>query len=546
MVTDILADLGRRALRLLGTSAPTPDAAGSVLRFVNQAYASMSEERARIQKLRDFFNGDQVRGTGVNAGTFYIPSWPSEEDEDKEIRGDRMEDLAWNRIRDGVMTHADALYAWGRGRSVHRRIQWDKTAETSEADRDWLETYFNDRVWRSNNYAFWLWQLWSMVGSESRAVVSLRWFDSSVRRLKTFPSGTSLQAMKENGVVWFDILDNLQTIPLPHPDQPRELGAVVRWYMDPAAANPLGVVGAPYPGQADTITEVITDNLWLRWRGATLIPHIWGTENRYGDVRTQFVWVRNPADIADSEDALPMQIMLLEDIYNGAEIKRNHAYPETLYRGYDPPTRTIDGKKTLMRGPGIAHVSEDKDADIIKVGPPANIADIGISQGDVHQALDEALGLSIVERAGDGLGQIRSAPGIGRMQSKSERRRRRKILAAEKTEQDLFTAALDMTLYHAFAREDHADMRACRLIVTFPEDAFTLDPYTEAQKDQIEKQAGLVSRAAMVRKRNPEFTEDEVEAEVAKIEDELEKEQEAKQPDPSSASKSLAQRDVEQ
>lgn len=541
VITETLADLGRRMVALLGGSAPKQDDASQVLQFINQAYLGTAEERVRIQKLRDFFNGDQVRGTGLNNGTYYIPTWPNESDDDKSTRADRMELLAWNRIRDGVMTHADALYAWGRGRAVHRRIQFDKEAEVSGADQKWLETYFNDRVWRVNGYAQWLWQLWTTVGAESQAVVMTRWMDGTKRRLKMFPSNVSLATMKEKGVVWYDVLDNLQVIPLPHPDQPRELGAVIRWYSDPQSANPLGIVSAPYPGQFDAITELVTDNLWLRWRGSSLIEHRWGTENRYGDVRTQFVWVRNPADIADSEDALPMQGMLIEDIDNGQELKRGHAFPETLYRGFEPPTVTIAGKKTLVRGPNVAYQSDDPDADIIKRGPPANVGDFGISQGDVHQALDEALGLSQAERDGGGLGQIRSAPGISKTQARSERRRRRKIMAAEKAEQDLFMAALDMTAFHAFAPEDRADLQACRLIVTFPEDAFTLEPYTEAQKDQVELQAGMVSREAMVRKRNPEFTEEQVADEVRRIEEQMEREAEAKKPDPGSSQKSLAQ-----
>lgn len=544
-LVETLTDVGRRlaaVLREPSVKEPDPNTvSGAVFSFVNQAYTSTAEDRERIQKLRDFFNGDQVRGTGVNDGVYYIPDWPGEDEEDKTVRADRMEELTWNRIRDGVLTHADALYAWGRGRSVHRRIEWGEETEADQADRDWLEDYFSKRVWKKNNYAQWMWGLWATVGAESRALVLHSWLDGSRKRLDKFESGVSRQKMKDNGVVWSEVLDNLQCIAIPHARQPRELGAVVRWYADPDAGNVMGGAIAPAPGQNDTITELVTDSLWFRFRGRELIPHSWGTENRYGDVRTLFSLIRNPADIADSEDGLSMQVMLLEDIYNGAEIKRNHAFPEILYVGYEPPYRIVDGKKTLMRGPTIAHIAPDKGADIKKVGPPANISDIGISQGDIHQALDESMGLSVIERSSEGLGQIRSAPGIGRMQAKSERRRRRKMIHAENSERELFEAIRDMTLYHAFPQEDREAMRDCEIIVQFPDDAFTSDPYTAAQTDQIEVTAGLESRAEKVRARHPEMTEDQVQARVTEIEAEMEKAAQARKPDPSAQGRSLAQ-----
>lgn len=543
---DTTLEIGRRALAALKvTPAEDAAAASKVFAFIEQAVQATAEDRSRIQKLIDFFEGDQVRGTGLNSGTEYIPSWPDEDASDKATRADRMENLTWNRIRDGVLTHADALYAWGHGQSVHRRVTWNDEesdgTEAESADRKWIEDLFA-RIWDTNEYALWMWNLWAKVGAESRAIVMHSWVDASKRRLDVFPPGTPYKQQRRDGVVWSEILSNLQTIAIPNARQTRELGAVIRWYADPDAPNTYGGIIAPSPGNRDTITELVTDTLWLRFRGRELIPHPWDNRNLYGDVRTLFTWVRNPADIADSEDALSMQIMLLEDIYNGSEIKRSHAFPEVLYVGYDPPTRMVNGKKVLARGPTVGHIAPDKGADIKKVGPPAKVGEIGISQGDIHQAMDEAMGLSAIERSSEGLGQIRSAPGIGRMQAKSERRRRRKMIAAEKAERDMFVGQRDMALFHAFPEEDRADMHACTLTIKFPDAAFTEDPYTAAQTDQIEVTAGLESRSEKVRARHPEFTEEEVEARVKEIEKDMEKTQTAgKKTDPSAQGRSLAQ-----
>lgn len=550
-VSEVITDLGRKLGRFATGKAPAGEDAlvqfaGLAWGFVSAAYEQTESQRGEVQKLRDFYNGEQILGTGLNAGQYYIPEWPDETDDDIETRATRMDALAWNRVRDGIHTHADALYAWGRERAISREIRWPEGTTISEADQKWLDEFFRERFWRLNSYHHFMWDLWKTVGSERSALVMGMWLDAKARRLKRFPAGVSREGMKDRGVVWLSVLDNLQSIALPDATQDRELGAVIRWYTDPDDQDPRRVASPASPGDRWTITELITDTLWLRWKGRELVAHQWGFENRYGDVRTMFAWVRNPADIADSEDALAAQILLLEDIYSGWEIKRNHAFPETLYRGYEPPTREENGRRVLLRGPNVAHVASDPSADIIKVGPPSDLSDVGVGHDQIHQMLDEAMGLSEIERGGgQGLGQLRSAPAIGRMQSKSERRRRRKILAAEKGEHDIFSAVRDIAVYHAFGADEREAFADADLIVTFPEDAFTLDPYTIVQKDAAEIAAGLSTREDQVRRRNPELSEKEVEEKVRQIEADLESAQQSKGGEPTPIDRSKAQSNPE-
>ena len=507
---------------IAGTSAGETDA---YFQIVEDAYEEFADYREEVQRLRDFYNGDQITGTGLNAGDYYIPDWPDEEEDEKIVRAERMEELAWNRIRDGVLTHADALYASSVKGAIHRRIEWEDWAEASEENRTWLQAYFENRLWPKNDINYFLWETWRFVGAERGAVVMNLWLDARRRRLRRFGDNTSRQEHRDRGCVWMERLDNLQVIPIPHPLTPRELGGIIRWYKQPIEGEiPAIVQDECYPGERSTVTELITDSLWMRWLGGEVQQHPWGTVNRYGDVRTIFTWFRNPADIADSEDAIAGQLLLLENTYTNTEISRSHAFPETLYVAFDPPMREdADGRQVLEKGPNVAWVAQDPQAKILKVAAPAQLSDVGMNDARIHQMLDEALGLSQIERSQAGqLGQLRSAPALGRLQGRSERRRRRKLLAAYRAERDLFASARDMTAYHCFGNEAEREALAdSKLVVTWPPDAFGLDTYTEAQKDQIEVTSGLETRTEEIRKRHPDLTEEEIEALVTEVEEGL-------------------------
>lgn len=516
---------------------PAPSRAAEVWRTIDEAISNTATYREEIQKLRDFFNGDQITGTGLNASTDYIPDWPDETEDEKETRAERMDALAWNRIRDGVMTHADALYASGKGHSIRRDVVWDE--DPDESTKAMVEDFFRRRVWRPNRMTKFMWEVWSRAGSERHAIVMPLWRDGRGRRLSSFPEGMVDKGVhKEWGVVWYEMLDNLTCVPLPDPETPRELGALIHWYLDPEQGNPLISTSVAQPGNRETITELITDKLWFRFRGTDLIQHKWGYENRYGDVRDLAVWVRNPGDVSDSEDAIAGQVLLLEHIYNSTEIHRGHAFPETLYRGYDPPmTTNADGEEVLRRGPNVAHQALDPHADIIKVGPPANLSDVGLAEATIHQMLDDALAISGSERGtGSQLGQLRSAPSISKLTAKSERRRRRKVLWAMEAEENLFRSALRIFSYHSFPPEQRHAFDGCRLDVHFPEDAFGMDTYTEAQRETLAIQAGNETLEDQIRSKNPEASEEEI---AAKVED-AKKEIEAKKPKPASTNPSAA------
>jgi len=516
-------EISRNVFGTVRTSPSNPE--GSYFKVVDEAFQSYASYRGQIQKLRDFYNGDQIRGTGLNSGEYYIPDWPDETSEDKTTRADRMEDLAWNRVRDGVITHADALYASGVGVSVHRRIEWEEESTLPEDEREWLDNYFTHRFWRRNDISHFLWDTWRMVGAERSSVVMNLWLDAGARRLKAFQkTDTDRQTHRDRGSVWLERLDNLQVIPIPHPTTPRELGGVIRWYKKASDDLPPFVVDECYPGERETITELITDDLWFRWHGSKLQPHAWGTANRYGDVRTLFTWLRNPSDIADSEDAQAAQTLLLENTYTNAEISRSHAFPETVYVAFEPPMREdASGKMVLDKGPNVAYVAQDPAAKILKVAAPADLGDVGLNDSRIHTMLDEALGLSSIERGGGGagLGQLRSAPALGRLQGRSERRRRRKILAADKGERDLFQSVRDMTVFHCYPEEEREKFADSRVVVTWPPEGFGVDTYTEAQKDQIESSAGLETRMEQLRKRHPEASESELEEMAEEIKEEL-------------------------
>jgi len=541
-------EIARNVFGAVRTSETDPE--GSAFKVVEQAFNDYSDYREEIQKLRDFYNGDQIQGTGLNSGDYYIPDWPDEEEDEKTTRADRMAELAWNRVRDGVLTHADALYASGVGVSVHRRIEWREWATATPEQQKWLEEYFAHRFWETNEIAHFMWDTWRVVGGERSAVVMNQWVDTRARRLRKFAkTDNQRQLHKDYGCVWMERLDNLQVIPVPHPNTPRELGGIIRWYKRPISEDvPYTVMSDCYPGERDTITELITDDKWYRWMGTKLEQHQWGTDNLYGDVRTIFTWFRNAADIADSEDSMAAQLLLLENIYTGAEIARSHAFPETLYAGFEPPMRedTATGRQILEKGPNVAYVAQDPNAEIKKVAAPAQLSDVGLNDTRIHSMLDEALGLSQIERnqagGSGGLGQLRSAPALGRLQGRSERRRRRKILAADKAERDLFRSVRDMTVFHAFPEPERQAFADSRVVVTWPPEGFGLDMYTEAQKDQIETQAGLETRMEQLRKRHPEASEADLEAMQTEIEKELESQKSPdRKPEPNATLRSNAQ-----
>lgn len=531
----------------LFSSISADDNGGAAWRAVQDTIDKTASYREDIQKLRDFFDGEQIIGTGLNNGDYYIPSWPDESDDDLETRAERMQHLAWNRIRDGVLTHVDGLYAHGRGRAVGRHIDWTRADDVDQSTQDWFDAYYRDRFLVRNSFPVVAWNTWATVGAEGWALNMLRWMDGGKRRLRYFQPGLPRAAHKDHGVVSVELIDNLHSIPLPHPDEPTELGAVIRWYLDPDAQYAALAGDTPSPGNRDTITELVTDTLWVRWLGTEPKPHSWGFVNRYGDVRTLFVWAKNPLLIADSLDALPAQTLLNEHLYTGQEIKRNHAFPETLYRGYEPPTRTdSDGNKVLVRSMNTAHVAEDPNADIIKRTPDTSVQDVGIALSDVHQMLNDAMSLSQPDRGdGSGLGQARSAPAISRMQARSERRRQRKLLFAEAWEQSVFRSVMDMTAYHALGMTEPEVLRKlfpARLTVTYPDDAFVMDPFTAAQKDQIEVQAGVATLEENIRKRHPEATDEEIAAMVKEAQQQRQPVGGAgRDPDPTPQGKSQAQ-----
>ena len=538
-------EISRNVFGAVGTSSSDPE--GSYFKVVDEAYQNYADHREEIQKLRDFYNGDQIQGTGLNDGDYYIPSWPDEDSDEKKTRADRMQDLAWNRVRDGVLTHADALYASGVGVSVHRRIEWESWAKLPDVDRKWLEDYFVYRFWRLNEVSQFMWDTWRVVGAERSAVVMNLWLDAKTRRLRQFRgTDNDRQTQKDRGSVWLERLDNLQVIPIPHPTTPRELGGVIRWYRKAVDYDlPSFAEHECYPGSRGTITELITDDLWYRWNGNKLERHSWGTTNKYGDVRTLFTWLRNPSDIADSDDATAAQLLLLENTYTNAEISRSHAFPETVYVAFEPPMREdSSGKQILEKGPNVAYVAQDPQAKILKVAAPAGLGEVGLNDSRIHTMLDEALGLSQVDRnQAGGLGQLRSAPALGQLQGRSERRRRRKILAADKGERDLFQSVRDMTIYHCYPEANRGAFSDSRIVVTWPSDGFGTDTYTEAQKDQIESQAGLETRKEQLRKRHPEASETELDEMAEEIKEELEEGQEevGREPDPNATLRSNAQ-----
>jgi hypothetical protein len=517
-IRDTITEISKRLFGSLGDAAL--DGGFDVVRKVID---DTSSEREEIQKLRDYYDGYQIRGRGLQKGKKYVSLWPGEDDADLDTRADRMEQISWNRIRDGVNTHADALYAWGKGRAVSRDIVWDDSEVESEEDRAWWEEFYRKRFLEINNFPRLAWEVWNKAGAERHALGMLRWMDGSSRRLEKFTRDALDRAThRERGVVWVEILDPLHYVALPHPDQTSTLGAVIRWYLDPEYewGRQISSNLVPTPGQDNTITELVTDRLWLRWKGRALTPHQWGMTNRYGDVRTLFVLAKNPGMVADSEDALKAQTSLNEHLYSGSEIKRQHAFPETLYRGYEPPMREdSQGNKVLDRGPNVAHVAADASADIIKASPRTGLQDIGMAESSIHQMLDDALGISQFDRGEtEGMGQMRSAPAIARMQARSERRRRRKIMYAHEWEQDVFRSFLEMTLYHAFAEPDRGAYRDLGLRVTWPDDAFMMDPSTEAMKDALEIQAGMDTRENKLRKRHPDASDEQLDAMLDDIE----------------------------
>lgn len=518
-IRDTITEISKRLFGSLGDT--TMDGGFDVVRKVIDDTASDREE---IQKLRDFYDGFQVRGRGLLKGRKYLSLWPGEDDSDLDVRADRMEQISWNRIRDGVNTHADALYAWGKGRAVSRDIVWDDTEVESDQDRAWWEEFYRKRFLELNNFPRLAWEVWNKAGAERHSLAMLRWMDGSSRRLNRFNRDALARSIhRERGVVWVEVLDPLHYVALPHPDQTSTLGAVIRWYLDPEYEWGRQISGnlVPSPGQDNTITELVTDRLWLRWKGRVLTPHQWGMVNRYGDVRTLFVLARNPGMVADSEDALKAQTTLNEHLYSGSEIKRQHAFPETLYRGYEPPMREdANGNKILDRGPNIAHVAADASADIVKASPRTGLQDLGLAEASIHQMLDDALGISQFDRGEtEGMGQMRSAPAIARMQARSERRRRRKIMYAHEWEQEMFRSFVDMTLYHAFAESDRISYRDMSIRVTWPDDAFMMDPSTEAMKDALEIQSGMDTRQNKLRKRHPDASDEQIQSMMDEIED---------------------------
>jgi hypothetical protein len=527
-----------------GSNQDAATAAGSLWATVKRAIEDTAEDRVAVQKLRDFYDGEQIRGTGLNNGTFYISTWPDESTTDMSTRADRMEKLVWNRTREGVLAHADALYAWGKGRAVNRSVAWDEDSEAGDDVREYLNVFFR-RFWRRNRFGKFCWDAWRTTGAERSALVMHMWLDASDWRMRRFPAGAGRQAHRDGGLVWLELLDNLKCVALPNVEQNRELGAVIRWYRDPDSTSVM-LQSEPTPGMQGTITEIITDDLWVRWNGSELVETPWGTTNRYGDVRRVFTWVRNPGDIADSEDAISPQMLLNEHTYNGAEIRRNHAFPETLYKMYDPPSVDVGGVKVLQRGPNVAHVAHDKDAEIMKVGPPAKLNEAGIGGGDIHQMLDDAMGLAGTDRGqGSSLGQIRSAPALGKTQARSERRRRRKLLGVEAWEQDVFAATRDIAVFHSFGKSKVKTVSDSRVMVTFPDDAFTMDPFTEAQKDLIELTGGMSTVEDQVRKRHPDLSDEEITEKVAEIKaQDAAKQGAARESNPSSTAQSNDQLDV--
>ncbi len=517
-IRDTITEISKRLFGSLENA--TADGGFEVVRKVIDDTA---EDRADIQKLRDYYDGYQIRGRGLRKGHKYISLWPGEDESDLDVRADRMEQLSWNRIRDGVNTHADALYAWGKGRAISRDIVWDDAEVSSEEDRAWWEEFYRTRFLELNSFPRLAWEIWNKAGSERHCLSMLRWMDGSNRRLNRFDSQSLTRtAHRDRGVVWIEVLDPLHYVALPHPDQTSTLGAVIRWYLDPEYDWGRQISGnlVPSPGHENTITELITDQLWIRWRGRVPSPHQWGFANRYGDVRTLFVLARNPGMIADSEDAIRAQTTLNEHLYSGSEIKRQHAFPETLYRGYEPPMREdAHGNKVLDRGPNVAHVAADASADIVKAAPRTGLQDLGIAESSIHQMLDDALGISQFDRGEtEGMGQMRSAPAIARMQARSERRRRRKIMYAHEWEQHMFRSFVDMTLYHAFAQSDRNAYRDLKVRITWPDDAFMMDPSTEAMKDALEIQSGMDTRENKLRKRHPDASDEQIDTMLADIE----------------------------
>ena len=117
------------------------------------------------------------------------------------------------------------------------------------------------------------------------------------------------------------------------------------------------------------------------------------------------------------------------------------------------------------------------------------------------------------------MGQMRSAPAIARMQARSERRRRRKIMYAHEWEQEMFRSFVDMTLYHAFAESDRPQYRDLSIRVTWPDDAFMMDPSTEAMKDALEIQAGMDTRENKLRKRHPDASDEQIDNMLTDIEE---------------------------
>ncbi len=173
---------------------------------------------------------------------------------------------------------------------------------------------------------------------------------------------------------------------------------------------------------------------------------------------------------------------------------------------------------------------------------PTSIDEVGTSEDRIHSMIDEALGVSITDRSSGGdLGQLRSGPGISKLLGKSERRRRRKILSAAKFEKDLFVSMANVADFHAFGGQHEQAIIAARIDVVFPDDGFTLDPYTESQKDQIELEAGTKSREELVRAKHPSLTDEEIQAIIKDIEAGIEVGGNGKKPDPNAISRSIAQ-----
>lgn len=459
-----------------------------LMRYVHSVIVTRNQE---FRIFEDFFQGGERQ-------KIYIRKFKDETDEEYFQRLDKS--VVSNKCRRSVNKGAQALY----GIPPQRRMEDDLAQERM------MKCWKFNKVMRGKFHI----NVARIAGTYGFQIIRNKY----VRKNSRLP--VSVRAKSEENEVEFIPLQPQLTIPIPSPQDNTRMGALILLTMT-NQYNPM-IPNSEYPEIATL--EYVDDSRWLMWQIESVgqgnevkgkrIPYQFGPGytdvNPYGDVNIPFTIYLNPGDspfvldgASDLHDIIELQNKLNETMSDDGHVIANHTFPLLLFSG-------IQVKDDFKRGVADVLSTKNDQAKGQYITWDANLEASANYSDRLERNIREVSGYSPVsDGILDNIGQVRNLKGA--MVPDMLTIREKQAFYGE-AEEDHSEAVLRMAEWHEGSSYENKSLN-----IKYSEDYIPVDELTRVESQSIAVKEGLEDLRDIIRLRNPELEEFELEKKIEDI-----------------------------